>query len=79
MSRTSPAEAVGAALAALAAGRMVLVTDDDDRENEGDLVMAAEFVTQEQMGFIVRHSTGIVARRCPAPGRRTCGCRRRSR
>ncbi|MGR7025756.1 bifunctional 3,4-dihydroxy-2-butanone-4-phosphate synthase/GTP cyclohydrolase II [Geodermatophilus sp. URMC 62] len=66
MSRTSPAEAVGTALAALAAGRMVLVTDDDDRENEGDLVMAAEFVTREQMAFIVRHSTGIVCTPMPA-------------
>src|SRR4051794_26252178 len=60
MTRTSPAEAVGAALAALAAGRMVLVTDDADRENEGDLIIAAEFVTEAQMAFLVRHSTGIV-------------------
>src|SRR3954452_22172027 len=56
----SPAEAVGTALAALAAGRMVLVTDDADRENEGDLVMAAEFATPEGMAFLVRHTPGIV-------------------
>ena len=66
MSRTSPAEAVGAALAALAAGRMVLVTDDAHREDEGDLVVAAEFVTEAQMAFIVRHSTGIVCAPMPA-------------
>jgi 3,4-dihydroxy 2-butanone 4-phosphate synthase/GTP cyclohydrolase II len=66
MSRTSPAEAVGAALAALAAGRMILVTDDADREDEGDLVMAAEFVTEGQMAFIVRHTTGIVCTPMPA-------------
>jgi 3,4-dihydroxy 2-butanone 4-phosphate synthase / GTP cyclohydrolase II len=66
MSRTSPAETVGAALAALAAGRMVLVTDDADREDEGDLVMAAEFVTEAQMAFLVRHTTGIVCTPMPA-------------
>ena len=66
MSRPSPAEAVGTALAALAAGRMVLVTDDADRENEGDLVTAAEFVTPAQMAFLVRHSTGIVCAPMPA-------------
>jgi len=66
MRRHSPAAAVGAALAALAAGRMVLVTDDADRENEGDLVTAAEFVTPAQMAFLVRHSTGIVCAPMPA-------------
>ena len=66
MSRTAPAEAVSTALAALAAGRMVLVTDDADREDEGDLVMAAEFVTEAQMAFLVRHTTGIVCTPMPA-------------
>jgi 3,4-dihydroxy 2-butanone 4-phosphate synthase/GTP cyclohydrolase II len=56
----SPAEEVQRAVAALAAGRMVVVVDDADRENEGDLLVAAEFVTEEQMRFIVRHTTGIV-------------------
>lgn len=56
----TPAEAVQHALAALAAGGMIVVTDDADRENEGDLVAAAELVTTEQMAFLVRHSTGIV-------------------
>ncbi|KAF7842995.1 bifunctional riboflavin biosynthesis protein RIBA 1, chloroplastic-like [Senna tora] len=41
-------------------GKMVLVVDDEDRENEGDLIMAAELVTPEAMAFIVRHGTGIV-------------------
>lgn len=41
-------------------GRMVIVVDDEDRENEGDLVMAAEKVTPEAINFIVRHSSGIV-------------------
>ncbi|XVV38322.1 bifunctional 3,4-dihydroxy-2-butanone-4-phosphate synthase/GTP cyclohydrolase II [Streptomyces sp. CA-100214] len=60
MTATTPAGSVQRALAALAAGGMVVVTDDADRENEGDLVMAAETVTDQQMAFMVRHSTGIV-------------------
>jgi 3,4-dihydroxy 2-butanone 4-phosphate synthase/GTP cyclohydrolase II len=60
MSRRSHTEAVQLAVAALAAGRMVVVVDDVDREDEGDLVVAAELVTVEQMAFIVRHTTGIV-------------------
>ncbi|WP_033291807.1 bifunctional 3,4-dihydroxy-2-butanone-4-phosphate synthase/GTP cyclohydrolase II [Amycolatopsis jejuensis] len=60
MNRVLPAEAVGTAVAALAAGRMIVVTDDADRENEGDLVVAAELVTETQMAFLVRHTTGIV-------------------
>ena len=58
--RRSPAEAVQHAVAALAAGRMVVVIDDADREDEGDLVACAELVTDEQMAFMVRHGTGIV-------------------
>lgn len=39
---------------------MVIVVDDEDRENEGDLIMAAELVTPEALAFIVKHGTGIV-------------------
>lgn len=39
---------------------MVLVVDDEDRENEGDLIMAASKVTPEAMAFFVKHGTGIV-------------------
>jgi 3,4-dihydroxy 2-butanone 4-phosphate synthase/GTP cyclohydrolase II len=56
----TPTESVQRAVAALAAGRMVVVVDDVDRENEGDLLVAAECVTDEQIAFIVRHSTGII-------------------
>jgi 3,4-dihydroxy 2-butanone 4-phosphate synthase/GTP cyclohydrolase II len=60
MSPHLPAEAVQHAVAALAEGRMVVVIDDHDRENEGDLVAAAELMTDKQMAFLVRHTTGIV-------------------
>ncbi|MCT7660696.1 bifunctional 3,4-dihydroxy-2-butanone-4-phosphate synthase/GTP cyclohydrolase II [Mycobacterium deserti] len=60
MTRVMAAEAVAAALETLAAGGMIVVTDDEDRENEGDLVAAAELITTEQMAFLVRHTTGIV-------------------
>lgn len=40
--------------------QLVVVVDDEDRENEGDLVMAAQLVTPEAMAFIVKHGTGIV-------------------
>ncbi len=52
--------AVERAVADVAAGRMVLVVDDADREDEGDLVMAAEHATAEAIGFIVRHSSGLL-------------------
>jgi len=41
-------------------GRMVIVVDDADRENEGDLIMAAEKVTPEAIAFMVRHTSGVV-------------------
>ena len=54
------AQAVAAAIDAIARGELVIVTDDDDRENEGDLVCAASLCTPEKMAFIVRHCCGIV-------------------
>ncbi|KAL5854989.1 hypothetical protein ACOSQ3_004823 [Xanthoceras sorbifolium] len=41
-------------------GKLVVVVDDEDRENEGDLIMAAQLATPETMAFIVKHTTGIV-------------------
>ena len=60
MSAGTPIGALEEAVAALLAGRMIIVVDDVDRENEGDLVLAAETVTEEQMAFLVRHTTGII-------------------
>jgi len=48
------------ALAEIAAGRFVVVLDDEDRENEGDLIIAADRVTPEAMAFMVRHTSGVV-------------------
>jgi len=41
-------------------GRIVVVTDDADRENEGDLIMAAEFATPERLAFFVKHTSGLI-------------------
>ena len=51
---------VDAAIKAFAQGELVVVTDDDDRENEGDLFVAASLCTPEKMAFIIRHTSGIV-------------------
>src|SRR2546426_10011214 len=44
----------------LRAGKMVIVVDDADRENEGDLIMAAQFVTPENVNFIAKHGRGLI-------------------
>jgi 3,4-dihydroxy 2-butanone 4-phosphate synthase / GTP cyclohydrolase II len=48
------------AIETFARGEIVVVTDDDDRENEGDLILAASSATPEKMAFIIRHTSGIV-------------------
>src|SRR5438445_273270 len=47
-------------LAELRAGRMVVIVDDEDRENEGDLIIAAEHATPEAVAFMIRHTSGII-------------------
>jgi 3,4-dihydroxy 2-butanone 4-phosphate synthase/GTP cyclohydrolase II len=47
-------------VADLRAGKMVVLVDDEDRENEGDLVFAAEFVTPEKINFLARHGRGLI-------------------
>lgn len=51
---------VARAIEAMRAGRMVIMVDDDNRENEGDLVMAAEFVTPDAINFMITHGRGLV-------------------
>ncbi|MBW0102048.1 3,4-dihydroxy-2-butanone-4-phosphate synthase [Pseudonocardia sp. KRD291] len=53
-------DTIGTAIAAVAAGRPVVVVDDEDRENEGDLIIAAELVDPATMSFLVRHTSGFV-------------------
>lgn len=51
---------VPGALAEIRAGRMVVVVDDEDRENEGDLTLAAEYVTPEAINFMARYGRGLI-------------------
>ena len=53
-------DTIAAAVAAMAAGRPIVVVDDEDRENEGDLVIAACHATTETIGFMVRHTSGVL-------------------
>jgi len=48
------------AVAAIGRGEIVIVVDDEDRENEGDLIMAAEFATPEAIAFFLHHTSGVI-------------------
>ncbi|MEE9375623.1 MAG: 3,4-dihydroxy-2-butanone-4-phosphate synthase [Rhizobiaceae bacterium] len=63
---TSDMERVAEAIRAFENGEIVVVMDDDDRENEGDLIVAAVHCTPEHMAMIVRHTSGIVCAPMPA-------------
>jgi 3,4-dihydroxy 2-butanone 4-phosphate synthase / GTP cyclohydrolase II len=60
-------DTVERAVAEIAAGRAVVVVDDEDRENEGDLVFAASKASPELLGFMIRHTSGVVC--VPMEGR----------
>ncbi len=69
----SPFATIEEALADVRAGRMVVVCDDEGRENEGDLTMAAQFVTPESINFMATHGRGLICltltpRRCDELG-----------
>src|SRR5713101_6544538 len=55
-----PLAEIEKAIAAVGRGEIVIVVDDEDRENEGDLIMAAEFATPEAIAFFVRHTSGLI-------------------
>ena len=57
---TSPFAPIDAAVEAIRRGEMVIVVDDEDRENEGDLTMAAEKVTPEAINFMAKHGRGLI-------------------
>jgi 3,4-dihydroxy 2-butanone 4-phosphate synthase/GTP cyclohydrolase II len=56
------------AIAAIGRGDIVVVVDDADRENEGDLIMAAEFATPDKIAFFLNHTSGVIC--APLPGDR---------
>jgi 3,4-dihydroxy 2-butanone 4-phosphate synthase/GTP cyclohydrolase II len=56
------------AIAAIGRGEIVIVVDDEDRENEGDLIMAAEFATPEKIAFFLHHTSGYIC--APITGQR---------
>ncbi|MEP6802211.1 MAG: bifunctional 3,4-dihydroxy-2-butanone-4-phosphate synthase/GTP cyclohydrolase II [Acidobacteriota bacterium] len=73
MSDTSPFSSIEDAIADLRAGKFVVVVDDEDRENEGDLVIAAERVTPQAINFMAREGRGLIClalteERCDALG-----------
>ncbi|MHB1534233.1 MAG: bifunctional 3,4-dihydroxy-2-butanone-4-phosphate synthase/GTP cyclohydrolase II [Acidimicrobiales bacterium] len=55
-----PTASIEAAIDAIRNGQIVVVVDDEDRENEGDLIVAAEFATPACMAFFVRHTSGLI-------------------
>jgi 3,4-dihydroxy 2-butanone 4-phosphate synthase / GTP cyclohydrolase II len=58
-------DAIEDAIAAIARGEIVVVADDEDRENEGDLIMAADAATEQQIAFFVRHTSGVICAALP--------------
>ena len=71
MPRTDYADAfatIPEAVAAISRGEIIVVVDDEDRENEGDLIMASEAVTPEKIAFFVRHTSGVIC--APLTGER---------
>src|SRR2546425_7529385 len=57
---SQPFNSIESIIGDLQAGKMVIVVDDADRENEGDLIMAAQFVTPEAVNFMAKHGRGLI-------------------
>ena len=60
LEKASPFDSIEDAVKDIRAGKMVIVLDDEDRENEGDLVMAAQMVTPEAINFMRKHAGGLI-------------------
>ena len=58
--KRGPFSSIEEAIAAIKAGRMIIVVDDEDRENEGDLTMAASKITPEAINFMARYGRGQI-------------------
>ena len=73
MTAHAPFDSVETAIQTIAAGGVVLVTDDEGRENEGDLVFAAEKVTPELVNMMIRHARGLICVPMTEPHLKTLG------
>ena len=60
MSPGTPFTDIETAIAEIRAGRMIVVVDDEDRENEGDLTLAAEKVSPDIINFMAKHGRGLI-------------------
>src|SRR5438045_5636227 len=58
--KTSPFASIDDAIDAFRAGKMIIVVDDEDREDEGDLTIAAEKITPDAVNFMARHGRGLI-------------------
>ncbi|MEE8377918.1 MAG: bifunctional 3,4-dihydroxy-2-butanone-4-phosphate synthase/GTP cyclohydrolase II [Candidatus Aminicenantaceae bacterium] len=68
MNRKSPIATVDEAVQAVKSGKIIIIVDDEDRENEGDLMVAAEKVTPDIINFMAKHGRGLIC--LPMPGER---------
>ena len=66
----SPLDSIQDAVEECRNGRFVIIVDDEDRENEGDLVIAGEFATQENLAFMLRYTSGVICVRDERPAPR---------
>ena len=57
---TNPFDTIEAAIEAIRAGQMIILVDDEHRENEGDLVIAAQFATAETINFMAKNGRGLI-------------------
>ncbi len=65
---TNPFAPIEDVIAAIGRGEIVIIVDDEDRENEGDLIMAAQFATPEKIAFIIKYTSGVIV--APLTGER---------
>ena len=68
-------DSIESALEDFREGKMVIVVDDEDRENEGDLIVAAEKITPEQVNFMLKNARGVLCTPRPAGGCEHIGAR----
>ena len=69
-SHAMPMNTVEQAVADIAAGKLIIVADDEDRENEGDLICAAQLITPELVNFMIKRAGGLICVAAPAPQQR---------